>query len=503
MCLPTIMTRLPASSRVLLAAGSLLCAVAPAQTSFTSATLAVGAQPDQVVLGDIDLDGDLDVCVAVDLPINGVSIWTNDGAGNFSLLQNVPVANQARTLVAEDLDDDGDLDLAVGIGTGQVQLFRNDGGLFVNTGAVAVGFNPRGMTCGDFNGDRVRDLAVANRDGASVTVLTNLGGFSFATTTLPAGSGPRAVVASDLNADGLADLVVANHGSRDVSVRLNTGAGFGPETRLSVGPTYRGEWVTTTDADGDGDLDLVVALGETLGVVGIFANNGAGTFGPLQVVAVGGQEPGTVLAMDVDGDRVPDLVTANEDSNNVSVLVGNGAGGFLASGTVPVGANPDGLAGGDLDGDGDMDVAVSSRNSNTVTILRNTNLNADTAPTMTVGGPVAVGQTTPVLLSSPQDAGMFYLSALSRFGGPAIPLGDGRSLPLGPSDVLNFTLGNNPVYQNSFGVLGGSGHAFSRLALPNTPLLNGFTFYGTFIVFDAGRFLSIGSIADQVVIQVP
>jgi hypothetical protein len=497
------MNRLAGSPLVLLAAGSLLTLPLAAQVSFATATLPVGGQPDEVVLGDIDLDGDLDLCVTVDLPINGVAIWRNDGAGNFALLQNVLVANQARTLVAEDLDGDGDLDLAVGVGTGQVQLLRNDGGLFVGVGSVAVGLNPRGMTVGDFNGDEVRDLAVANRDGASVTVLTNLGGFVFASSTIPAGNGPRAVVAADLDADGLDDLVVANHGSRDVSVRLNTGAGFGPETRLSVGPTYRGEWVTTCDADGDGDLDLIVALGETLGVVGVFSNGGSGAFGPLQVVSVGGQEPGTVIAMDVDGDRTPDLLTANEDSNDVSVLLGTGIGGFLAAATVPVGANPDGLAGGDIDGDGDMDFVTSNRNANSVTVLRNTTLAAATAPTMTVGGPVAVGQATPVLLSSPQDAGMFYLSALSRFAGPSIPLGDGRSIPLGPSDVLDFTLGSNPVYQDSFGVLGGSGHAFARLVLPNTPLLNGFTFYGTFVVFDAGRFLSIGSIADQVVIQVP
>ncbi|MCK5942293.1 MAG: VCBS repeat-containing protein, partial [Planctomycetes bacterium] len=257
------------------------------------------------------------------------------------------------------------------------------------------------------------------------------------------------------------------------------------------------------DADGDGDLDLVVALGETFGVVGVFSNAGAGTFGPLQVVPVGGQEPGTVLAMDLDGDRVADLVTANEDSNDLSVLLGTGAGSFVAVATVLAGGNPNGLCGGDVDGDGDMDFATANRNSNSVTVIRNTTLAAATAPTMTVGGPVAVGQTTPVLLSSPQDAGMFYLSALSRFGSPGIALGDGRSLPVGPSDVLDFTLGSNPVWQNSFGLLGGSGHAHCRLALPNTPLLNGFTFYGTFVVFDGGRFLSIGSIADQVVIQVP
>tara|TARA_R110002072_G_scaffold273219_3_gene433797 strand:- start:98011 stop:99504 length:1494 start_codon:yes stop_codon:yes gene_type:complete len=489
---------------VLLAAGSLLSVNLAAQASFSTATLPVGVQPNEVQFGDVDLDGDLDLFVTVDNPINGVSIWANDGLGNFSLLQNVLVANQSRTLVAEDLDGDGDIDLAVGVGTGQVALLRNDSGLFTSAGSVAVGINPRGMTVADFNGDARLDLAVANRDSNSVTVLLNLGGLAFSATTMPAGTEPRAVVGSDLNADGRVDLVVANHDSRDVSVRLNLGAGtFGPETRLSVAPTFRGEWVTTTDIDADGDLDLVVALGETVGVVGVFANSGAGTFGPLQVVPVGGQEPGTVLAMDINGDRVPDLVTANEDSNNVSVLFGTGVGGFVTAGIVPTGSNPNGLAGGDIDGDGDMDFATANRNSNSVTVLRNTTLAAATAPTMTAAGAVAVGQTTPVLLSSPQDAGMFYLSALSRFGGPAIPLGDGRSLPVGPSDVLNFTLGSNPVYQDSFGMLSGSGHAFCQLVLPNTPLLNGFTFYGTFLVFDGGRFRSIGSIADQVIIQVP
>ena len=72
-----------------------------AQITFSAANLPVGLQPDEVVFGDVDLDGDLDLLVTVDNPINGVSVWSNDGAGNFSLLQNILVANQSRTLLLE------------------------------------------------------------------------------------------------------------------------------------------------------------------------------------------------------------------------------------------------------------------------------------------------------------------------------------------------------------------------------------------------------------------
>ena len=44
-----------------------------------------------------------------------------------------------------------------------------------------------------------------------------------------------------------------------------------------------------------------------------------------------GDTPFSVAVADLDGDGIPDLVSANIDSDNVSVLLGNGDGSFQAA----------------------------------------------------------------------------------------------------------------------------------------------------------------------------
>jgi hypothetical protein len=55
--------------------------------------------------------------------------------------------------------------------------------------------------------------------------------------------------------------------------------------------------------------------------------NGDGTFKAPQTFAVGAL-PASVAVADVNGDRRLDVVTANNDSGDLSVLLGNGNGTF-------------------------------------------------------------------------------------------------------------------------------------------------------------------------------
>jgi hypothetical protein len=81
--------------------------------------------------------------------------------------------------------------------------------------------------------------------------------------------------------------------------------------------------------------------------------------------------PGTfaVATGNFTGNGILDLVTANQQGNNVSLLLGNGDGTFQKSGTFPVGKGPQSLTVGDFRGDGLLDVAVANRLSNTVSVL--------------------------------------------------------------------------------------------------------------------------------------
>ena len=65
---------------------------------------------------------------------------------------------------------------------------------------------------GDFNGDGKLDLAVANYNSATVSILLGTGTGSFgAKTDFGTGSIPSSVAVGDFNGDGKLDLAVANH----------------------------------------------------------------------------------------------------------------------------------------------------------------------------------------------------------------------------------------------------------------------------------------------------
>ena len=68
----------------------------------------------------------------------------------------------------------------------------------------------------------------------------------------------------------------------------------------------------------------------------VLLGNGDGTFQPERRFPF--EEPlSSLLAADVNGDGRPDLVTANDYSDDVSVLLGNGDGTFQAERRFPVG----------------------------------------------------------------------------------------------------------------------------------------------------------------------
>ncbi len=82
-----------------------------------------------------------------------------------------------------------------------------------------------------------------------------------------------------------------------------------------------------------------------------------------------GDQPRSLAVADINGDGNLDLVVTNENDNIVSVLLGDGSGGFSAATPVTVGAEPRSIAVADLDGDGDLDLAVANFFDDNVSVL--------------------------------------------------------------------------------------------------------------------------------------
>lgn len=127
--------------------------------------------------------------------------------------------------------------------------------------------------------------------------------------------------------------------------------------------------IFAADLDGDGDNDLVT--GNNLSDdVSVLLNIGNGTF-QAAVNYEAGDTANSVIAADLDGDSINDLAVANWGSGDVSVLLNNGNGTFQAPVNYGAGSNPIRISAADLDGDSINDLVVANYSSDNVSILLN------------------------------------------------------------------------------------------------------------------------------------
>ena len=96
--------------------------------------------------------------------------------------------------------------------------------------------------------------------------------------------------------------------------------------------------------------------------------NGNGTFHAQQTFAAAAG-PLSVAVGDVNGDAIPDLVTANGSYGSVSVLLGNGDGTFQAPQAFAAGQDTFFVVLGDLTGDGKSDIVVGDEQENAVSVV--------------------------------------------------------------------------------------------------------------------------------------
>jgi len=121
------------------------------------------------------------------------------------------------------------------------------------------------------------------------------------------------------------------------------------------------------DFNADGRPDLAVA-NQNSNNVSILLGNANGTF-QAAVNYAAGSTPSSVAVGDFNADGQPDLAVANNSSNNVSILLGNANGTFQGAVNYAVGFNPWSVAVGDFNADGRLDLAVANAGAFCVSIL--------------------------------------------------------------------------------------------------------------------------------------
>ena len=275
-----------------------------------------------------------------------------------------------------DFDNDGDMDMAVSLKSGELRLYRNDNGLFVNIGATmglpTSGREVRGLSWGDYDGDGWLDLLAGSSIPEAVSyVFHNDRGRRFTDVaaevglTFP-GRSSRQNNFVDYDNDGDVDLygtarqaenrLFRNDGGKFTAVFPGTGPS---DPRPTVGACW-------LDYDRDGDLDLFLA--NQAGATDALWRNDGTSFADV-AAQLGVDNPGRdkteggvgCTVGDFDNDGNLDIFVPNYGHNALYRAKGDGTFENVAQATgVGIENHAVGAAWGDYDNDGWLDLYVTS-----------------------------------------------------------------------------------------------------------------------------------------------
>jgi hypothetical protein len=350
--------------------------------------------PTEIYVGDLNQDGIPDLAIGSLSSSGAISVYYGKGNGTFNNPKPFSVgggfASSQHPFFFGDMNRDGHIDVIVQTnGHYAIAYGTKDGGL--NAPIIAQARMSGSIAKGDFNGDGVQDIAVAEEPvcssctGTFVRVfLGTAHGFLSPPRTYSIPVKWGAIAAGDVNRDGKVDLVVTRNANMlhsvsgrpyttpDVTVLLGRGDGTfdAPASYTVVGAPAGGtlsDSVYLVDVNHDGKLDLVGDWGTALG-------NGAGQFArpiplPSALGAIMAIAPG-----DFRNSGTVDLAVATVIYNStthgwsspstINTLSGNGSGSFTVAYKVPIDGFVNHLIAADMNADGTDDVLFTFSSNN-------------------------------------------------------------------------------------------------------------------------------------------
>ena len=322
-------------------------------------TITEFSTPRDVVLANMNGDAHLDLVVAIQQG-SQLAIFPGNGDGTFGPRQDFPTAFDPRRIAAGDVNGDGNVDVVTS-GTVVSVLLGNGDGTLQERADYTTGEVPLDFALIDLDADGDLDLVVGHSRSEYHAVLLNNGGeFVAQSPAFTAAQGD--CLLGDFTRDGRLDLLSRASGGYFITAGLGDGR-F--DTRLQViVPDMYATSFDVADVNLDGSIDVLIP-NETLDSVEVITGASEGEFAHSGSVPVGPQIV-ALAAANIDPGNSPDLAVVTErpannpgDSmNELHVFLGDGSGGFAAQVPMPLPDRPYDLLAGDLTGDGLDDLIV-------------------------------------------------------------------------------------------------------------------------------------------------
>jgi len=269
--------------------------------------------------------------------LNGtVTILLDFNGVGFASKQTISVGVTPTDIVVSDMDSDGDIDAVVANQTtNQFTLFISNGnGVFSRGASFSSGGNtPTALVTGLFNNDAFMDIAVANAgvvspvgDSGNVAVFLGRGDGSFRPAVrYTVGVRPIHIAASDLNADGFTDLVTANYNSKTASLLLGNANGTftvsSEQLAAGEGPIH----LQLVDIERDGDTDILVSNGggKNISILRNRLNFGESGFEPIVtfgVIVLADAQRSVFAVGDFDKSSTLDIAIVSNVGNTLTFM---------------------------------------------------------------------------------------------------------------------------------------------------------------------------------------
>lgn len=189
------------------------------------------------------------------------------------------------------------------------------------------------------------------------------------------GKGPGAIAIADVNHDEKLDLIVANEEDATISVLLGDGSGhFTPAPGSPFASNANPNDIAIADMNGDGNPDLVIANTQTPYLT-ILLGDGRGGFRPAPHSPFATQSrphPHGVAVGDFLGNGTPAVITDSWGDGKILLLPGDGKGNLILPGTFfDTGSRytDQGVRAGRFTESGHLDIVTSGHNSNAIGLM--------------------------------------------------------------------------------------------------------------------------------------